>query len=45
MGEKAFHDVVLRMNAVPIELLRATLLAMPMGRDYRASWRIYDEKA
>ncbi|GFZ44340.1 hypothetical protein JCM24511_02062 [Saitozyma sp. JCM 24511] len=45
MGEKALHDVVLRMNAVPIELLGATLLGMPMGRDFRANWRFYEKKA
>ncbi|GFZ49913.1 hypothetical protein JCM24511_07316 [Saitozyma sp. JCM 24511] len=43
--EKAFHDAVLLINAVPIELLRARLLGIPMGRDYRANWRFYDKKA
>lgn len=34
-----FHDTVLAMNAIPIELVRAELLALPLSRDYHPCWR------
>jgi len=39
MERKAFHDAVLRENAIPIELLRATLLGVELERDAQPSWR------
>lgn len=39
MTDKQFHDAVLRCNAIPIELIRAELLGLPLTRDQRASWR------
>jgi uncharacterized protein (DUF885 family) len=38
MSPREFHDAVLRMGPVPIEMVRATLLETPLTRDYRASW-------
>ena len=38
MTPREFHDAVLRMGPVPIEMVRATLLEKPLTRDYRASW-------
>jgi uncharacterized protein (DUF885 family) len=36
-----FHDSVLRLGPMPVEMIRATLLAKPLTRDYAASWRFY----
>lgn len=42
LGEKEFHDRVLKANQMPIELLRALLLKKDLGRDYKTQWRFYD---
>lgn len=42
LGEKEFHDRVLKANQIPIELLRALLLKKDLGRDYKTQWRFYD---
>jgi len=39
MSPKAFHDAVLGKNAIPIELIRASLLAVPLPRDARPGWK------
>lgn len=38
MSDRTFHDAVLRENAIPVELIRARLLALPLARDYRPNW-------
>lgn len=42
MTDRDFHDAILRLNSIPIELIRATLTARPLTRGYQASWRFYD---
>lgn len=42
MGEKEFHDNVLRANEMPIELLRALILNKDLSRGYKSKWRFYD---
>jgi uncharacterized protein (DUF885 family) len=44
MTETEFHDAVLRQNAIPIELLRAGLLGLPLTRDMQPAWRFAEEK-
>ena len=39
MTERAFHDMFLQQNAIPIELIRARMLNLPLTRDYKAKWR------
>lgn len=41
MGEKEFHDSVLRANEMPIELLRALILKKDLSRGYKSQWRFY----
>ncbi len=43
MSYRQFHDAVLRENNIPVEMLRATLLNLPLKRDYRTNWRFYDK--
>ena len=38
MTEQTFHDAVLSENAIPLELIRARLLNLPLTRDTRSSW-------
>jgi hypothetical protein len=40
--EKAFHDAVLRGHSIPIEMVRAELLNLPLSRDDRPRWRFAD---
>ncbi|KAL9616757.1 MAG: hypothetical protein Q9160_008414 [Pyrenula sp. 1 TL-2023] len=42
MGEKEFHDRILRENEMPIEVLRALLRDLPLEEGYQANWRFYD---
>ncbi|KLJ05632.1 hypothetical protein EMPG_09341 [Blastomyces silverae] len=42
MPEKEFHDRILMENHMPIELFRALLKDLPVGRDFRAKWRFYE---
>lgn len=39
MTEREFHDVILRHNAIPIEVLRAILSGETIERDFEPSWR------
>ncbi|KAH8786749.1 putative X-Pro dipeptidyl-peptidase [Hyaloscypha sp. PMI_1271] len=42
MGEKQFHDRVLRENMMPIEFLRALMEEKDVGPDFKSSWRFYE---
>jgi uncharacterized protein (DUF885 family) len=37
--EKNFHDSVLKENSIPIEVLRAILLDLPLKEDYKSNWK------
>ncbi|MFI4916604.1 MAG: DUF885 family protein [Phycisphaerales bacterium JB060] len=39
MTERAFHDAVLRHNAIPVEMLRAIMSGTQIERDYEPNWR------
>ncbi|KAF7554175.1 hypothetical protein G7046_g6889 [Stylonectria norvegica] len=39
LEEKRFHDLVLRANTMPIELLRALILGEELTPDYKAKWK------
>jgi uncharacterized protein (DUF885 family) len=41
MTDKEFHDAILQGGRMPVELVRARMLNVPLTRDYRASWRFY----
>jgi len=38
LTERQFHDAVLTYNAIPVELLRAGLLNLPLTRDAHPAW-------
>jgi uncharacterized protein (DUF885 family) len=44
MTERDFHDAVLRENAIPIELIRASLTSQRLTRDFATQWRFYELK-
>jgi uncharacterized protein (DUF885 family) len=43
MSDRQFHDAVLMENSIPIEMIRAALTGQKLGRDFRSSWRFYED--
>jgi len=43
MTDREFHDAILQGGRMPIEMVRARLLAEPPTRDFEASWRFYGD--
>ena len=41
MGEKEFHDSVLKENNMPIEMVRALLKGEKLTENHKPSWRFY----
>jgi uncharacterized protein (DUF885 family) len=41
MEPREFHDAVLQGGRMPIEMVRARMAEIPLGREYRAGWRFY----
>ena len=39
MTEREFHDAILKQNSIPIEMVRAALLNLPLEKSYTPSWR------
>jgi len=39
MSEKQFHDTVLTLGPIPVELVRASLNDLPLTADYAAQWK------
>jgi len=42
MSYREYHDSILQLNAMPIEMIRAILLKLPLEKDYTTKWRFYD---
>jgi len=42
MTEKAYHDAVLSCHSIPLEMVRAELLDLPLARDFQPRWRFAD---
>ena len=41
MTDREFHDAILQGGRMPVELVRARMMNVPLTRDYKASWRFY----
>ncbi|HZW31580.1 MAG TPA: DUF885 family protein, partial [Isosphaeraceae bacterium] len=41
MTDRAFHDAILKENAIPIEMVRALLTNQAVTSDYAPSWKFY----
>jgi hypothetical protein len=41
MTYKQFHDAVLRLNNIPVELVRASLTNQSLTKDFTTQWRFY----
>jgi len=43
MSERDFHDAILKMNAIPVAMVRASLTKQPLQKDFASSWKFYGE--
>jgi len=43
MTYKQYHDAVMHLNAMPIEMIRAILTNQPLEKDYTTNWKFYDK--
>ena len=39
MTNRAFHDAILRLNRIPVEMVRATLIDQELTPDFESRWR------
>lgn len=39
MTYKQYHDAVMRENSMPVEMVRALLLDLPLNADYKTNWK------
>ena len=44
MTEMQFHDALLKLGPIPVELLRASLLDLPLTPDFTAKWKFDGER-
>lgn len=42
MSNKEFHDAILQGGRMPVEMVRARMLNLPLTRDYKANWKFYE---
>ena len=42
MNEQQFHDALLKLGPIPVELMRASVLNLPLTTDYTTQWK-FDE--
>lgn len=42
MGIKEFHDKVIKLNALPVEMIRAIMIDQKLTIDFNSKWRFYD---
>ena len=41
MTDKQFHDAIMQMNSMPVEMVRAILTNQPLSKDFKTNWRFY----
>ena len=44
MSLKEYHDSILELNSMPVEMLRAILTNQPLQEDHKTQWRFYDQR-
>lgn len=43
MSYKQFHDAVMQLNCMPVEMIRAILANRPLTKDYSTNWKFFDK--
>ena len=41
MSYKQYHDAIMHLNAMPIEMIRAILINQPLDKDFTTQWKFY----
>jgi len=41
MTYKEFHDAIMHENNIPVEMLRALLMDIPLDKEFKSSWEFY----
>ncbi len=41
MSDRDFHDAILKMNAIPVEMVRASLTKQPLNAGFVSNWKFY----
>ncbi|MGA2135342.1 MAG: DUF885 family protein [Bryobacteraceae bacterium] len=41
MSNRDFHDAILKMNAIPVEMVRASLTKQPLEAGFVSNWKFY----
>ncbi|TDH24267.1 DUF885 domain-containing protein [Segetibacter sp. 3557_3] len=44
MTNKQFHDAVIQLNAMPVEMVRAILINQPLTENFTTNWKFYKEQ-
>jgi uncharacterized protein (DUF885 family) len=42
MTYKQYHDAILHLNAMPVEMIRAILTKQPLDKNFTTKWRFYE---
>jgi hypothetical protein len=43
MGEKEFHDRILKANEMPVEMMRELILKHKVEKDFKSQWKFYGD--
>jgi uncharacterized protein (DUF885 family) len=41
MTDREYHDAILRENAIPVEMVRASLSTQKLSKDFKPGWKFY----
>ena len=41
LSDREFHDAILKMNAIPVEMVRASLTKQPLDAGFVSNWKFY----
>ena len=44
MTYKQYHDAIMSLNEMPVEMIRAILTNQPLKEDFKTSWYFYKEQ-
>jgi hypothetical protein len=42
MTNKQYHDAVMHLNSMPVEMVRAILTNQPLTENFTTKWKFYD---
>jgi uncharacterized protein (DUF885 family) len=42
MGQKEYHDAILNLGVLPIEMVKAAIRGEELSRDFKPGWKFYD---